>query len=144
MIELYDGSQWDAFMELSHQMHAESSFKDISFSDAKVKELLQNPDIFLALYKKEDEYLGFILAGICNYFFSDELQSQDLALFITPRYRGGFTVVRLVHAYEEWAKLKGVSEIYLSQSTGVRTDKTDKLYDRLGYTKLGSNTKKRI
>lgn len=144
MIEIYNGTQWDAFIELSHKMHAESSFKDIGFNDSKVFNLVQDSDVFLALYKRDDKYIGFMLAGISTYFFGDETSSYDMALFVDPEYRGGFAVVRLVQSYEDWARSKNVSEIYLSQFTGVDIDKTSKLYSKLGYTQLGCTTKKRI
>ncbi len=144
MIEIYDGTQWDAFIELSHKMHSESSFKDIHFSDSKVATLIEDPDVFLALYKRDGKYIGFMLAGISTYFFGDETSSYDMALFVDPAHRGGFAVVRLVQAYEDWARSKNVSEIYLSQFTGVDIEKTAKLYSKLGYTQLGCTTKKRI
>lgn len=145
MIELYSSSLQEEFMSLAHSMHQESSFKDISFDPNKVANLLQRPDVFCAMYKKDDKYIGFMLAALCPYFFSSvECLASDLALFVLPEERGGFAAVRLIKSYEEWAKLKGATEIYLGQSTGIHIEKTDALYTRLGYTKLGSNMKKRI
>lgn len=144
MIEIYDGSQWNEFIVLAHKMHQESSFKNRSFNDDKVRDLLNSPDVFLALYKKEGVFIGFILAAVYESFFGDDLSAYDLALFVDPEHRGSFTVVRLIKTYERWAKYKKVTEMYLSQFTGIDIEKTSKLFSKLGFTQLGCTTKKEI
>ena len=40
---------------------------------------------------------------------------------------------RLVYAFEEWAKEQGASELSLGVSTGVQTEVTVRMYERMGY-----------
>ena len=77
-------------------------------------------------------------------YFTDVKVAKDLAWFITPDKRGGILAVRLVRDFEVWAKKHGATQLGLGQSTGVRVEQTQKLYERLGYRVVGVNTIKDI
>ena len=144
MIEMYNNTHAEGFLRLATAMHQESSFKDVPFDVGAVAALPLEAGVFCVVDVREGLMVGFFLGHICRYFFSQAKASYDLAFYVTPEFRGSSSVVQLINAYETWAKSRGVKQIYLGQSTGVDMEKTDRLFNRLGYTKLGSTVVKEI
>src|ERR1035437_4391688 len=144
MIELYRPELADEFMRLGKMMHRESSYRDSAFNEKKVAAIPLTPGVFCAMSVREGIYTGFFVGKIGAYYFSDECAAHDVAFYVDAEYRNGKSGIELIFAYEEWAKKQGVKSIYLSQSSGVQIDRGDRLFDGLGYTRLGSNVKKGV
>lgn len=141
MIEIYRPELIDEFMRLGMAMHSESSYRKISFNREKVAKIPEK-DVFCVLSKQGDVYTGFFVGQICSYYFSDEVDAHDVAFFVMPEYRSSPDAIELITAYENWAEKKGVRYAYLAQSSGVQIERVDKLFNYLGYEKLGSVVRK--
>lgn len=136
-------------LELARAMHAESPrFQRHEFSEAKavamIEHLVEQSTGALFVATVGDHCVGMIAGLMGELFFSRAKYATDLVVFVTSEHRGSSMVVRLVKAFERWAIDAGASEILLGVSTGVATDRTVALYERLGYARTSVATIKRI
>lgn len=132
---------------LAIEMHEESAYRDLPFNYYKLSELLKlvvdNPKTYCGFKcVRGEEMIGFFGGFIAPYFFADEKIAYDLALFVTKEHRGSTAAVRLIQAYERWARDAGASQIQLGVTTGVQEERTVKLFERLGYNHCGRVLKK--
>jgi GNAT superfamily N-acetyltransferase len=126
-----------ALLTLAQEMHAESPrYSLLRFSADKVAGLfcclIDSPDGLLLVADNGGEIAGGIAAMVTPHWFSDDLVSSDIGLFMLPRHRGGMTAVRLMRGYIEWAKFRGALQIQAGISTGVQVEESAALYRRMG------------
>lgn len=135
-------------IELGKIMWKESYYAHIPFDDNKVLDLLYRAvtrDNYFCSVACFGVDLNGIMAGYTMpYYFSHEIMATDLAIFVKPQKRGSSAAFKLIHAFESWAKSKGVHEICLAESTGVRSKETQRLFGKLGYEQRGTVHKKRV
>ncbi len=94
---------------------------------------------------KDDEEIVGLLVGVCfEYWFGTDKQIAGVAIYVKPGKRGTSAAGRLIRAYEKWASNLGIKEIGVSTSTGVETERTRGLFQRLGYTPAAYAYSKRI
>lgn len=84
--------------------------------------------------EKDGEIVGFFAGIVSEHFLSHAKCATDVGVFVLPEHRGGTAFLRLVRAFEEWAREQGATEIQLGVSTQVETEQTVRMYERLGYT----------
>jgi GNAT superfamily N-acetyltransferase len=141
----YTAELSDQFLTLGRAMRAESSFRDDPWDDNKVQQRCEHPQSFcMGVVTNEGELIAFFLGYIAPQFFGSGLVASDLAMYVKPEHRGAMHFVRLVRAFERWAKLRGARVCTLGQSTGVAIERTRKLFEGLGYITTGASTRKRI
>tara|TARA_R100001460_G_scaffold74795_1_gene115919 strand:+ start:298 stop:747 length:450 start_codon:yes stop_codon:yes gene_type:complete len=139
----------DFCIELGKSMHEESYFRQFDYNFDKLKvfvtNLVNTPEQSCALVAiKEGQIIGFFL-GISNeHWFGTDKMSCDLACYIIPSERGSMTATKLIKQYEKWAKEIGVKEMLIGVSTGVNSDRTASLFERLGYGDKAFSLRKRI
>lgn len=142
---MYTSDMLPDAVRLAKGFLAEGMFKECSFNEEKFAAVIAHPSVFYAFYTREGgNRCGFFIGTLADQFFGDDLIGMDMGVYIEPEHRGGMGAVRMVQAFESWAKANGAKEIYLSQSSGVDIDKTVRFYEGLGYNKAGFVTKKRI
>ncbi|WP_439606866.1 GNAT family N-acetyltransferase [Hydrogenophaga sp.] len=130
-----------ALLDLGERMHAESPrFSRLTFSSARLhntlRSLLDNPAGFLWVAEQ-----GVVIGGMAGiigpHWASDDLVATDLALFIDEKQRGGMSTARLVTEYKRWAHQRGARIVQVGVTTGVQTEQTARLYERLGLARCG-------
>lgn len=127
-------------VELGRMMHLESRYAPISFSEEKVAALIEkliSSDGVVFVAEIDGEIVGGIAGAVTEFWFSTEKLAFDYSFFLTPDARQGMQAVRLMVAFENWAKLNGVRQIDLGITTGVHVDKTAHLYGGMGYKECG-------
>ena len=125
-------------IELGYAMHQESYFKNFEYNNNKLTNLLtamvSNPQKFCGLVAEKDgEVIGLFIGLSDEHWFGTNTMSCDLAFYVIPSERGSMAGIKLIKAYEEWARSIGVSEIILGIYTGINADRTSSLLQRLGY-----------
>jgi len=70
--------------------------------------------------------------------------AMDQIVYVLPEYRGTSHGIKLIRHYEQWAEDKGAVEIRLSIASGVHEHRTGKLYQKIGYSHLGSQYRRKI
>lgn len=131
-----------ALIKLGAQMHVESPrFCRLRFSPAKVEstllQLMSMPLGFLWVAEHEEGLIGGLAAVAGPHWCSDDLVANDLALFIDREHRGGISALRLVNRYRCWVKEIGAVIGQLGVTTGIDTEGTANLFERLGFERCG-------
>lgn len=145
MLERYRPEMFDTVNALAKRMHDEGTFKGNGWNPEKLRIILAQPNTVCILIRDEDgAYYGGIIGAVFEHFFSDDLVAGDMGLFIVPEKRGASAAVKLIRAFEDWARSVGAKEVHLGQTTGVEIDRTRKLYESLGYTVVGFASRKEL
>jgi N-acetylglutamate synthase-like GNAT family acetyltransferase len=131
----------DMLTILANKMVDTTLFTHISRE--RIAKILSVPTavVFVAEAK---EIVGFICGALHEQFFTQQKFASDMALFVEPKHRSSSAAYRLVKAFENWAKEKSASHIWLGQSVGQNIDDTAKFYTRLGYSLAGVNAVKEV
>lgn len=124
----------ERMLDLGELMHTESRYAAMSFNRNKVRALLRTmiQGGFAMVAEREGRIIGGFVGMVTEHWFSDDKLASDIALFIEPESRGSMSVVRLIDAFLTWARQQGAAVIDLGINTGVHTNQTGQLYERLG------------
>lgn len=132
-----------ALINLGELMHAESPrFSSITFSPVRLghtlARLVQSPMGFVWVTETDEgEVVGAMVATAFQHWASDDLMTTDLALFLASDHRGGTAAARLARKYHQWGRDLGAKLIQQGVTTGVHTDQTVQLLERLGMKRCG-------
>lgn len=131
-----------AILAMGGLMHDESEYRSLDYAPEKCaalcRSIMANADTQLGLVAVEgDEHFGMLGAYVTAAYFSDDLVSGDYLVYVRPEFRGTTAFVRMVKRYIEWAKERGAQLIFLRTSTGIESDATAALYQRLGFARVG-------
>lgn len=126
-------------LELGKAMHEESRFRDFKFNDEKVTRFFSAAVIVpeLIVLVDGDPVHAMLVAYVQKFWWGDDLESDDLLFYVSPEKRGKSSAIRLVNEYKRIAKRMGVADPRLSTGTGVKTERTGKLFERLGFEGTG-------
>ena len=128
-------------IDMGAQMHKESGYSVIQYSREKIQGIFANAIILsdvLGLASEDDEGIyGLMLAAVSEHWCSTDRVAYDLALYVKPERRGGMAAIRMIRYYVRWAQERGAKMISLGTSTGINSERVSKLYERLGFKKVG-------
>ncbi len=147
MIRPATESDIDTLVHLAEVMHYESDYKVLPFNGEKVAKMMRAlldgyGVVFVA--EKAGSVVGAIAGGVDDFWFADASHAYELGLFVLPDHRGGSAAIRLLAAFEHWAKGRGATWIDLGITTGVHAEKTAGLYKKLGYAESGKLFRKGV
>lgn len=135
-------------LTLCEEMHRASVFSELPFSVPKVRLLLldsmrpNTPSVcFIALEAigGGKQVVGFYGGHLSAPYFSQASVLADFALYVTPGYHGSSAFTRLLTAAMGYAWENGAKQFHLDVRSGINSKKVDKLFDHLGFTRLGHN-----
>jgi GNAT superfamily N-acetyltransferase len=142
-----------AVLPLAKRMHAESIYGtnpktkfDEDVLGGTLWGLVTNPDdgaLFIA-HGQDGKPVGFKFGTAHRLYFSRARVAQEMALWVAPEARGGFTCAALIKAFERWAASVGAVEVVIGVAANIDNDLTSKIYERLGYVHRGPILKKSI
>lgn len=85
----------------------------------------------------DDEFIGCMIASVDRTWWSSQKMAEDILLFVKEEHRGSLAAVKLIQAYKDWALAKEADVIRLSSMSGIKPERTAKLYQRLGFDLVG-------
>lgn len=85
--------------------------------------------------------IGGILAPNPN---TGDLTAVECFWYVMPEHRGARKGIRLIEAFEAWAKSKGASQIIMVFVNGRKDSQLDRLYERMGFRVLETNYVKEL
>ena len=134
---------------MGSSMHKESWFSHFDYEDSKLQELWDITETYPHMYCKfvaehDDKIVGMFVGMCAEHYFGHDKIASDLLLYVTPEARGGTAAVRLIKAYDKWAREAGAKEIHVGVSTGVNEERTVKLYEKLGFDSKATLLRKRV
>lgn len=131
--------------------HLESRFgKIVPVDEASIQKLifnvLSNEDDYIGIVALDgDKIVGYMVGFITNYSFNENAYyAADEMVYVIPEYRGKLVGKRILKAFQEWAESKGCLEAVIGTISEIATERTKKLYSKLGFTEVGSLFRKRI
>ena len=101
---------------------------------------LEREFLNIFLVYKDHEPVGFIYASCGKYLFNKQRYAQQELIFIRPAFRHTRAFLKLVSAFEEWARLRSSVEIWMG-SAHCKT--FSNILPRIGYPEVGTYHKKR-
>ncbi|HWU35464.1 MAG TPA: GNAT family N-acetyltransferase [Methylovorus sp.] len=135
------GSDIPTLCRLGKLYHAESQYQQLPFSAYKlsvmIATLMRNDECVLVL-EKSGQVIGGVLGVVFDHWFSTAKVAMDYCIYVLPEHRRGRSGAMLIKAYVEWAKLQGAEVIQMGISSGIKQDRTLKLYQKLGGRVVGS------
>ena len=93
-----------------------------------------NMEIFVIDVGGEIE--GALVGLLSELYMSHTVQATELAWFVSKDYRGKPSSLKLIKAFEKWAKENGANQIGMGDIDGIAS--LEKLYNRLGYKRAES------
>lgn len=112
-------------------------------TEATLLAAIQSPNYCVFVIEGEDGTLhGTLLGTLTEPFLSRKRTAVELAWFVSKEFRGRPASLKLVSAYEDWAKRNGAGAVVMADLTGL-TD-LGRLYKRLGYAPVESSYYKDI
>lgn len=124
------------------EMHKNSTLRNLQYDPRQLGDTLLNLAASehgaVILAEADGEVVGFVLALVSKSFFGPDLVASELAVYVTPEYRGTRAGVKLVRAYVAWAKSRGAKRINSGNSAGMDDQKYLKLLTFAGFQPAGS------
>lgn len=146
MIRVATEADIPALVDLGLEMHKESNFASLTFDVEKTKEYVKNLLGYGIVFCSEANgtVTGFIAGFLYQPYFSYDWMASDIGLFIKKDARGGMAAPKLIDAFTKWAQEKGAKQIRPGISVGGNIEGVGRLYERMGYSIVGSVFMKEI
>lgn len=135
-----------ALVELGARMHAMTRFRSQPFNAQKVAQAFadlmnkgQQKYVFLVAEDSQGKIAGGLIGLVEQQIFSDDWTASVMHYDVLPEARMGGYAVRLLKAFEQWAKNRKVIEITLGVNSGVDLETTGRFVQKMGYQKVGEN-----
>lgn len=147
-LRLAESRDWQDVLRMSKDFHSESPYREIPFSEGRVREIFDRylssdkTEIMVLLLLYGEEVCGTIVS-ICSKFpFSEEKAASELIWWVDHKHRSRRGSLNLFRAYEFWCKKVGAR--YSSAVSTEGTVQLDKFYERSGYKKAETTYIKQI
>tara|TARA_R100000700_G_scaffold4807_2_gene8221 strand:+ start:170 stop:625 length:456 start_codon:yes stop_codon:yes gene_type:complete len=135
----------EQILVLGRQMHKESAFADLDWSDIKAANLFKtcvsNPNYCCFVVEKNGFLVGMIAGKVSEYFFGHDKILSDFVWFVDQENRGTMASIRLLKMFIGFGKKWHVAEVCIGVSTQVLLDRTDKLLKKFDFENVGGTYK---
>ena len=92
---------------------------------------LSNTNMEIFVIDVGGEIEGALVGLLSELYMSHTVQATELAWFVAKDYRGKPASIRLIKAFEKWAKESGANQVGMGDIEGISS--LENLYNRLGY-----------
>jgi hypothetical protein len=117
---------------------------DVGLSIRNVSMAMTSPNNYIGVLIDGCEIIGFLWAVATQMPWSHSTVVFDNILYLLPEKRGGYKAASLIRHYESWCKSVGAVTCSMSTASGIGTDRTCALFERLGYSKVGVQFRKEL
>lgn len=141
MIRALQSHEVPVMLEAGNAFYKEGKFPgafcNATFTRRMTGLIDRDPGSIIASFTPDNEFQGALAAAVCECPFTGDEVAVEMFWFILPRFRGGIAGVRLLLAFDDWARQRGVKRaamIHLETETnGVEKAKLSALYERMGF-----------
>jgi len=143
MIRKAEFKDVSGIMEVAKDAHEKSLSNSVAIDPKTLRNNLQvcilSAEHFVLVVELEGEIEGVFIGVSHQLWYSKKKQATDLFFYVTEKGTGWGA--KMMRRFISWAKESpGVKEIMLGISSGIGdTDRTRKLYERMGAVKIGDN-----
>lgn len=126
-------SDMEALAALLRQAHAREAARAIRVDEPKARHLLMHHIVHRQTFSWVSEGVGGALFGeLTQPWYSREYVASDL--FFYAQDASGLPLLR---AFIDWSRRMGAVAMMLSQTSGIKIERTSRLYRRLGFERIG-------
>jgi GNAT superfamily N-acetyltransferase len=142
MIRAAKQSDVEPMMKLCDKMWNESRYRKLfTFDRAKTKRALQgliaDKGGIVFVDEEAGTITGMIWAFVEPHFFTKEVRSYDVLLYVDPEHRRGTAGMQLIQAYVAKARALGAVEVMMGTTTNDQPDKAVRLFEAAGFKRVG-------
>lgn len=140
MIRVATHDDVPSLVALGQILHDTSSYSALGYDPEKVArqvEALINGAGGVFVADRDGQVIGFIGGALTEHWFSGDKVAFDYSFFVHPQYRHGVIAVRLVQAFEHWARASGAKQIRMGITTAINIEGTARLFKALGFENAG-------
>ncbi len=143
MIRKAEFKDVSGIMEVAKDAHEKSLSNSVAIDPKTLRNNLQvcilSAEHFVLVVELEGEIEGVFIGVTHQLWYSKKKQATDLFFYVTEKGTGWGA--KMMRRFISWAKESpGVKEVMLGISSGIGdTDRTRKLYERMGAVKIGDN-----
>lgn len=105
---------------------------------AGVRAIITNPRGFAWVGEQSGVMVAAFLAMPDEHWACDFVIATEWALYVKPQARGSSIAARLIGEFIIWARAVGAHLAVAGSTTGVNEDLTARLYERLGFKRIGT------
>jgi L-amino acid N-acyltransferase YncA len=135
-------------VRLAKEMHAETSFRTLSFDEAKsaaeIMSCMTNPTNFVCVAEDKGRLVGIVGVYLASPYFSNDRVVYDHMWYVSKEARGSLVGSRLLKYVSQWSEVQEAKAIFLTLGSDTHTDRTGKLAELHGYHLLGGFYRKDI
>lgn len=127
-------------IELGAMLHATSSYSRLAFVPEKAAAFLTaliEKDGVVFVAEIDGVVVGGMAGGVVDQWFSNDLIAYDFSIFVEPKRRNGLIAMKLMLAFEEWARIKGAKQVHMGIGTDINVEGTSRLYKHMGFRHFG-------
>jgi GNAT superfamily N-acetyltransferase len=128
------------------QMHALTRFKNQPYIAERVNKAFsdiisqgEGKYVFFVAENAEKQLVGALIGVLEQQIFSDLLTASVMHFDVLPEARMGGWGVRLLKAFEQWAKNRKVFEIAMGVNSGDHAESIGAFLKKMGYASVGEN-----
>ena len=131
-------------VDLCKEAHEESKITTAPLDPKTLRTNVQicvlSAEHLVMVVEVDDKIEGMIIGVTHQLWYSRKKQATDLFFYTSIRIRGDGLGAKLMRRFIGWAKENpGVKEIMLGVSSGIETDRTKTMYERMGAIRIGEN-----
>ena len=128
-------------LKLGEDLHLESEYRDLEFNAMKClnmfNHMLSGATYKIFICEDKTGLCGMMACECYAPYFSHEMVAGEHLIYVKPEKRNTRAFYKLVNVFLEWALSKDVKMLYLKTSSGINSDKIDKMYKKLGFARVG-------
>ena len=140
-----------ALVALGKRMHAITRFRSFRYDEARVAQALhaaleqgKNRYVCFLAEDAEKQIVGGLLAVLERHIFTEQLTASVMHYDVLPERRMGGYGLRLMKAFEQWARNRKVAEISFGVNSGADYAQVGAFARRIGFEVVGENFVKAI
>ncbi len=135
-----------ALVALGKRMHAITRFRAFDYDEQRIAQALRaafmqgkGRYVCFVAADGENQVVGALLAVLERHIFSDQIIASVMHYDVLPERRMGGYGLRLIKAFEQWAKNRKVAEISFGINSGGEHQQVGVFARRIGFEPVGEN-----
>ncbi|HEY9105958.1 MAG TPA: GNAT family N-acetyltransferase [Roseateles sp.] len=139
-------SDLPGLIEGASRMHALTRFKNHPFNAQKVAnafaDLIRDPSgkyVFFVATSADESPIGALIGVVEQQIFSDAYTASIMHFDVLPEARMGGYAVRLLKAFEQWARNRCVVEVCFGINSDADIESVGRFAEKMGYSMVGQN-----
>lgn len=136
---------FDALVEIGTEFHRGSRFSELPYENSRVVEYLamvlqgiqRGDHCFFVAENTRGELIGLLHGVMDRFLFCSALTASEHLFFVKKDYRHTSAAIRLLSAFEKWAKNRDATEINIRLNSGIDVAPVQGMLAKTGFELSG-------